>query len=61
MSTKNNDVELRSFNDPLFDSELSIEELEERLELSPWVCFSYCGEMGEGCVTQCENCVGAYT
>lgn len=35
-------------NDSLYDSNLSIEELEERLELAaPWICIGYaCGDCG---------------
>ncbi len=39
---------IKSLNDLLYDNDLSIEELEERLELDPWFCGVYCNE-NSGC------------
>lgn len=38
--------EIKSLNNFLYDNDLSIDELEERLELAaPWICIGYvCGD-----------------
>ncbi len=55
MEKKNENLDLISLNSKIFD-EISIEELEERLELTkPWICN--CSEHGNICPGDCPSVI----
>ena len=47
MEEKKKDEEITKLNEIIFDPDLSVEEIEERLEfVEVWICVTYCSPVG---------------